>query len=124
LLFLLSTVKIGLTMKAAKWVVILGLALVAINAAAVTLFFTPDSTSIQVVGTNVIFSTSFLSTIGRAYEIQVQTSDSPDVNSSNWVNQSGSQLGNGGTVTWSYTNVGGAMQPQQYYRLRVGYTFP
>ena len=124
MLFLLSAVRIGLAMKKAKWVIAVGLALVAINAAAVMVFFTPDSTFIQIVGTDVIFSTSFLSTTNRLYQIQVQTSDSPDINSSNWVNQSGSQIGNGGTVTWSYTNVGGAMQAQQYYRLRVGFAFP
>ena len=111
LLFLPSTARIGL-------------ALVAINAAAVMVFFTPDGTSIQVMGTNVIFSTSFLSTTNRLYQIQVQTCDSPDVNGSNWVNQSGSQIGNGGTVSWSYTNVGGAVMPQQFYRLRVGFQFP
>jgi hypothetical protein len=90
---------------------------------ATDVFFTPDSTSIQVVGTNVVFSTSFLTTPGRVYQIQLQYNDLNDTtNSNSWINVTNSILGVGGTVTWNYTDIGAATLSQRFYRLRVELT--
>lgn len=90
---------------------------------ATDVFFTPDSTSIQVVGTNVVFSTSFLTTPGITYQIQLQYNDLNDLaDSSNWINVTNSILGVGGTVTWNYTDVGAATLTQRFYRIRVEFS--
>ena len=55
-------------------------------------FSNPTTPSIQVVGTNVLLSTSFLTTLGRTYQVQLLYSDSPSLPSSNgWFN-AGNQI--------------------------------
>ena len=109
-------------MKTSKLSVLLVAALVTISAWAVEVYLYPTDTRIQIVGSNVVYTTSFPTQPGRIYAIEVQHSDTLD--STNWVNVTGSVAGTGGTVTWSYTNEGAATLPHQYYRLRVRYTFP
>lgn len=92
---------------------------------AVDLYFTPNSTTVQIVGTNVVFSTSFLTSPGRTYQIQMQYNDLNDPsNTNNWINVTNSILGIGGTVTWNYTDVGAAVFSQRFYRVRVQLPFP
>ena len=108
-------------MKAKNVLIILSLA-VASTAVAIAVYFVPDNTSIQVVGTNVIFGTSFQTKANTGYQIQVQYVDAVD--STNWVNATGTIIGTGGTVTWSYTNIGAATLPQRFFHLRVEIVAP
>ena len=106
-------------MKRTRMLAIVVLVLIGMGVVyAVDLFFVPDSTSIQVVGTDVVFSTSFKTVIGRTYQVQYQSSDS--ANSDTWITASNFVSATGGTVTWSYTDVGAAVtSTQRFYRLRV-----
>jgi hypothetical protein len=83
-------------------------------------FSTPTQPSIQIVGTNVVLSTSFLTTPGWTYQVQLLYSDSPSLPSSNdWFNAGNPTNTIGGTVTWSYTDVGAASLTQRFYWLRL-----
>jgi hypothetical protein len=108
-------------MKPTKILAIVLLGFVGIGVVYATdVFFTPDSTSIQVVGSNVIFSTSFKTVVALPYQVQFQSSDSTDSNS--WINASNTVIGTGGTITWTYTDVGAATVTQRFYRLRVEFS--
>lgn len=107
-------------MRSTKLLIFLAVTLAGVGAWAIDVFFVPDNTNIQVVDTNVIYSTSFMTQPAKAYQIQIQQGDS--MTSTNWTNvfiTIGGPVSSGGTVTWSYTNWGAALLPQQFYRLRV-----
>jgi hypothetical protein len=44
--------------------------------------------------------------------------------SNSWINVTNSIMGIGGTVTWTYTDIGAATISQRFYRIRVGVAFP
>ena len=113
-------------MKLTKGLAIVLFVLAGITVAwVVDLYFTPDSTTIQVVDTNVVFSTSFKATAGKIYQIQLQYNDLNGPAASNsWINVTNSIMGIGGTVTWTYTDIGAATISQRFYRIRVGVVFP
>jgi hypothetical protein len=110
-------------MKPTKLFAIVLLILAGISVAqAILVWFVPDSTSIQVIGTNVVFSTSFRTSPNKTYTVQIQYNDSTDSNS--WMSTSNNIIGTGGTVTWSYTDFGAASLSQRFYRLRVALLSP
>ena len=103
---------------------ILAIVLLALTGVGVVLaqqvFTNPTTPSIQVVGTNVILSTSFLTTPGRSYQVQLLYGDSPSLPSSNgWFNAGNQISGTGGTATWSYVDVGAASLTRRFYWLRI-----
>ncbi|MGO9244573.1 MAG: hypothetical protein ACLPT4_15660 [Verrucomicrobiia bacterium] len=108
-------------MKPTRIVVFVLLVLIGVGIVlAQEVFTNPTTPSIQVVGTNVVLSTSFLTVPGWGYQGQLLYSDSPSLPSSNgWFNAGNPILGTGGTATWSYTDVGAASLTQQYYWIRI-----
>src|ERR1035438_7725666 len=106
-------------MKPIRVTTILLMMFVGVSVLAVDLFSNAMSPSLQVVGTNVVLSASFLTVPGRQYQVEVLYSDSLAMPSNGWFNAGDRILGNGGTVTWSYTDVGAASITQRYYWFRL-----